>query len=140
MLITEGFLLLGGIAFLNSHHESMRQILNLTVGEVSPYGASYVNLVMEALLRRYPTEGSSLLLQSGVIETMLESCAANYNQEKGSEPDRVIVMYLSSFARLLLENPHYLDERLRKNATFNHENLVSTPTSSTCHFRLSRLK
>ena len=132
MLITEGYILLGGVFFLNDHHATMQQVLKAIVGEVTPRGASYVHLVLESLLRRYPALGSSILSQSGVIATMLKSCTANYHQVQGSEPDRVIVMYLSVFARVLLNNPHALDENLLPlSASFRHEQLVSL------QFRLS---
>jgi hypothetical protein len=56
---------------------------------------------------------------------MLKSCATNYHQAQGSEPDRVIVMYLSAFARILLNDPHALDESLfTATAPFMHEQLV----------------
>ena len=109
LMISEAYILLGGASFLNRYSAPLQAILVLVVGNVHPRGASYVMLVLEALMRAFPAEGGHLLLQAGVLKTMLTSCAAFYNEEQGSEPERVVSLYLVVFARALLVSPRLMD-------------------------------
>uniref|UniRef100_A0A7S4RP11 Importin N-terminal domain-containing protein n=2 Tax=Ditylum brightwellii TaxID=49249 RepID=A0A7S4RP11_9STRA len=119
MLITEGYILLGGASFLNAHYSTLQNILILVVGQTKPRGAAYTALVFEALLRTFPVEGGTLLLQGGIMRTMLSSCALNYQNNSACEPERVIVLYLTAIARSLLGNPALLDETLPITSTSN---------------------
>ena len=112
MYIIECYLLRSSVNLLQSYSSHLQHILRLVVGQVKPRGAFYVYLVIEALLCRYATEGGVLLLQSGVLQTMIQSCASNYAQEKDCEPDRVIMLYLNAMSRIMLSSPHILDEGL----------------------------
>mmetsp|Transcript_44834 Transcript_44834/g.136923 ORF Transcript_44834/g.136923 Transcript_44834/m.136923 type:complete len:281 (+) Transcript_44834:1461-2303(+) len=111
MLIAEMYVLQGGASFLNFHSSSLVHLLSLTVGVVRPRGAAYVGLVLEALLRRFPAEGGSLLVGggAGVAEMMINSCGSNWTRNEESEPDRVVVIYLTAMARMLLGDPTALD-------------------------------
>jgi hypothetical protein len=106
MMITEGYILLGGQTFWENHCSSLEIILKLVVGNVSAKGAMYVNLVFEALLKTHPIEGTSMLLSSGLVTTMLQSCAQSYNNERHCEPIQVISMYLTVFSRIILAVPN----------------------------------
>ena len=112
MYIIEYYILRSSVSFLQSYSSHLQHILQLVVGQVKPRGAFYVYLIIEALLRRYPADGGVLLLQSGVLQTMIQSCASNYVQEKDCEPDRVIMLYLNAISRMMLSSPHILDEGL----------------------------
>ena len=109
MMITETYILLGGAVFLNAHPASLQAVLGQVVGNVHPRGVAYVMLVLEALMRAFPTEGGQLLLQADILRTMVGSCAAFYNEDPGSEPERVISLYLTVFARALLASPRLMD-------------------------------
>jgi len=109
MLLTEGYILRSSATFLETHSSNIQHILYLIVGQVKPRGAFYIHLVIEALLRRYPIDGSILLLQGGILGSMIKSCAMNYAQTNDCEPDRVIMLYLNSFSRILLSSPNILD-------------------------------
>jgi len=117
MMITEVYILLGGAAFLNANSTPLQAVLVQVVGNVQPRGAAYVMLVWEALMRAFPVEGGQLLLQAGVLRTMLASCAAFYNEERGSEPERVVSLYLTVFARALLASPRLMDGCLSSSLT-----------------------
>ena len=112
MMITETYILFGGAIFLNAHPASLQIVLGQVVGNVHPRGAAYVMLVLEALMRAFPAEGGQLLLQANILRTMLDSCAAFYNEDRGSEPERVVSLYLTIFARALLASPRLMDGNL----------------------------
>lgn len=112
MMIAETYILLGGAVFLNAHSTPLQVVLGLVVGNVHPRGAAYVMLVLEALMRAFPAEGGQLLLQANILRTMLDSCAAFYSEDRGSEPERVVSLYLTVFARALLSSPRLMDGNL----------------------------
>ena len=112
MLITEGYILLGCSPFLCSHSVTLQHVLVSVVGKVRPRGTACIMVVLEALLRGYPTEGGQLLKQAGVLRTMLEACAATHAEVDGNDPDRVITLYLTTLARCLLAVPNILDAHL----------------------------
>lgn len=109
MIITEGYINLGGQAFWDSHASSLESIVNLLVGNLSPRGMKYANLVFEALLKNLPLEGSSMFLSSGVITNMLKSFSSRFCNEKDSEPFSVIHIYLSVLSRVILALPTKID-------------------------------
>jgi hypothetical protein len=109
MLISESYILYNGVAFLNKHADTLIHVLKLVVGQVRPRGVVYIGLVLEALLRGFPVEGGMVLARGGILTTMLESCAANICQEKECEPDRVMVVYLTAMARILVASPHAIN-------------------------------
>ena len=109
MLITEGYILLGGQDFLRTQSAVVHRILNSVIGQVRPRGASYVMLVLESLLRKCPTEGMNLLLESGVIHTLLVGCTKNYHRAEDSEEDQIIIYYLTVLARALSSSPQIFD-------------------------------
>jgi hypothetical protein len=117
MMISEMYIMLGGKGFLATNAEILCKVLHLTVAKVRPRGAKYVGLVLEALLREYPSDGGHLLLRSGILDTILRSCALNYASGKQCEPDRVISLYLNSLARVLHASPGILDSLLPLNAS-----------------------
>ena len=98
--------------FLATHGESLCEMLTLTIGKVRPRGAKYVGLILESLLREYPSDGGLLLLRSGILETMLRSCSSSYSGSGQCEPDRVIALYLNSLARVLSAAPGICDSLL----------------------------
>jgi hypothetical protein len=134
MMITEGYILLGGQTFWENHCSSLENILKLVVGNVSAKGAMYVNLVFEALLKTHPIEGTSMLLSSGLVTTMLQSCAQSYNNERHCEPIQVISMYLTVFSRIILAVPNkvaLIVNHVEKCNNFGFVQLVSQISRST---------
>jgi hypothetical protein len=140
MMIAETYVMLGGDMLLATHAESVCKLLDLTIGKVRPRGAQYVGLVLEALLRECPSEGGLILLRSGILETMLRSSALNYADDRLCEPDRVIAVYLNSFARILFASPYILDSLFPLGAgkvagdSFGYNELVSIDSGFACHF------
>jgi len=108
-MITEMNIMLGGKEFLALHAESLCKVLHLTVGKVRPRGAKYIGLVLESLLIEHPLEGGQVLLRSGVLGTMLRSCALNSANDEHAESDRVISVYLNSLTRILVASQDILD-------------------------------
>jgi hypothetical protein len=108
MRITERYIMLGGANFLNDHSTTIQQVLSNIVGEVRPRGAAHVFLVLEALLRSFPVEGGLLLRDCGVLNILMTSCAKSYFEVEQCEPDRVVVLYLTTLARIFLSAPSTL--------------------------------
>lgn len=135
MMITEMYTMLGGEQFLAANAESLYKVLHLTVAKVRPRGAKYVGLVLEALLREFPSDGGLLLLRSGILEKMLRSCALNHVNDRQCESDKVISVYLNSLTRVLFTSPKILDSLLPlvdaggiSNFSFGYKDLVSICT------------
>ena len=105
MLITEGYVIVGGDSFIQEQSPALITIFNLTLTEVTARGMAYVNLVFEALLKRNPTFGGSILLSNGMLTKMIESCARSYTNEKNCESHQVIEIYLTIFSRIFLALP-----------------------------------
>jgi hypothetical protein len=107
--LAEYYIIVGGDSFLNEHSAPLQTMLVNQVGEVSPRGQAHVTLVTEALLKRFPVEGGLLLLQCGVLKRYVNACSLSWSESKDSEPDRVIVSYLTTMARVFLGAPVLLD-------------------------------
>ena len=105
MIITEGYILLGGKVFWIDHSFSLELILKLVIGNVSVRGAMYVNLVLEALLKTIPVEGASMLLRSGLVATMFRSVVETCTDAQLCEPYEVINIYLTILSRIMLASP-----------------------------------
>jgi len=128
MMISEACILLCGCGgsnppnpssttnFLATHSNTVCHILKKSIGQVRPKGVTYCMLVLEALLRRYPTDGGSMLMQSGIVGVMLQSAAEHYccvcvgglnsmaddvRRQQQWEPECVIVQYLTVIARIV---------------------------------------
>jgi hypothetical protein len=109
MRITEHYIILGGIDFLNEHSTAIQRVLCNVVGEVRPRGASYIFMVVEALLvTGGPIQGGQLLQSCGLLATLVDACAHSYFEDEKSEPDRVIVLYLTVLARISFSSPMIL--------------------------------
>jgi len=109
MRIIQGYIVFGKLEFLNMYASTISTILYRTVGNVSTKATSYVSLVLEALLCQCPVQGGQLLLSSGIIKTMISSCAMRYRLDENHDPDIVVVQYLTSIARILIACPTILD-------------------------------
>ena len=109
MVITEGYILLGGNDFLNAHFDTLKDILFRIIGEINPQGVTYMYLVIEALLRRFPVETSNLFKSNGILLKLLNACADNYFHRKDCEPDRVTILYLTAISRMDLSTSSLLD-------------------------------
>ena len=103
--IVEHYIIIGREVFLNEHAATLQAIFTNLVGEVSPRGQAYITLVTESLLTQFPVEGSMLLLHCGVVSKYIDSCILASSGSNDSESDRVIVMYLSTIARVFLAHP-----------------------------------
>lgn len=127
MRITEYYIILGREAFLNDHAATIQSVLSNVVGEVSPLGAAYVGLVLEALLRMFPSEGGKVLHCCGIVDKFLEACGNNYFGIDSCDPDRVVVIYMTALARIILANPDFLQSKLPislQSGMFGHAQLV----------------
>ncbi len=116
MLITEAYVVLGGGEFLIAHGFDVVSCMELMVGEVKGQVMCYVARAMEAILRKFPSQGSTLLLSP--ITKATRACAhrvrrlataghrysgaEQYNKEEELEPDFVIAQYTSLVCRVIL--------------------------------------
>lgn len=128
MRITEHYIILGESNFLNDHAATIQAVLGNIVGEVRPRGTAYIFLLIEALLRSFPVEGGSLLQSCGILKLFMEACASSYFEDEKCEPDRVIVLYLTALARILLPTPSALRSllplKLPSGADFGEEEFI----------------
>ena len=129
MMIAEGYLLIGDISFLERNSSMIQHLLQSVIGKVAPIGEAYVSLVIESLLRKFPLEGGLLLLKGGILKDLLKFCSQNFFKVDSCEPDRVIILYLTTLARVLLYAPQFSDEILHAcqqdgEAQFGYEELV----------------
>lgn len=127
MRVTEHYIMLGGATFLNDHAGTVQMVLSNLIGEVNPRGTAYVFLVVEALLRCFPAEGGALLQSCGACNALLLACGSSFFEEEKCEPDRAIVLYLTSLARVVLSAPEALQLPLTlpSGAVFGEGELVS---------------
>ena len=129
MRIMEHYIILGGIDFLNEHTTTIQRVLCNVVGEVRPRGTSFIFLVIEALLTTGgPIQGGQLLQSCGVLTTLINACASSYFEDEKSEPDRVIVLYLTALARISVSAPSILKSLIplkhHSGAIFGEEEMV----------------
>jgi len=82
---------------------TLTQVLHQTIGKVRTRGASYVHLITEALLIKFPREGTHLLCQSGITAKLLQSLFLK------DEEDVILCYYLTNVGRMLLHNATALD-------------------------------
>ena len=125
MRITEHYIHVGAATFLNDHATTIQTVLTNVVGEVRHRGTAYIYLVIEALLCAYPVEGGSLLHSCGALKTFIEACASSFTEQESCEPDRVIVLYLSALARVLLATPSMVQVLLPSGTVFGKEQFIS---------------
>lgn len=129
MRITQYYIVLGRTNFLNEHSITIQTVIGNLVGQVRPRGVAYIFLVVETLLRLFPIEGGQLLLSCGVLKTFVEACSSSYFEDEKCEPDRVIVLYLTSLARISLAAPSTLQSLLpvqhESGAGFGEAELIS---------------
>ena len=128
MLITESSILIGEQIFWDNHSTSLENIFKLLVGNLSMRGTKYLNLVFEAILKRFPLEGSSMLLSTGVVTIMLKSCGETYINKPNCEPSLVIDIYLSVLSRIIITLPDkitFVCDVVNKCNNFGSAELVS---------------
>eukprot|EP00804_Cyclotella_cryptica_P008499 CCRYP_004002-RB/>CCRYP_004002-RB protein AED:0.01 eAED:0.01 QI:3/1/1/1/1/0.75/4/605/1092 len=132
MKITEHYIILGGDDFLKEYGTTLQTVLVNLIGEVSPRGEAYIALVTETLLRKFPVEGGLLLLHCGVLKKFLDACSLNWSESKESEPDRVIVLYLTAMARIFIASPEMLESAglFSSESAFGINELVCPPCAS----------
>ncbi len=111
MLITEAYVVLGGGEFLAVHGANVSSCMDLMVGEVKEQVMCYVARAMEAVLRKFPSQGSTLLFST--ITKAAYACVsrmqraghrdlgAQGNKEE-LEPDIIITQYASLVCRVIL--------------------------------------
>jgi hypothetical protein len=128
MRITEFYIILGREGFLIDHATTVQAVLRCVIGEISPRGTAYVGLVLEALLRLFPSEGGKMLDCCGITEKCLRACGNNYFGIDSCDPDRVIVIYMTALARMFFVDPDLLQSKLPislQSGTFGHAQLVN---------------
>ena len=130
MKIIEMYVLLGGRAFFGRHAVTLQTTLRgVASQEMSPRATAYFFLAVETILRAYPVDGASLLLRCDVLQMFIRACASSQFGEVDSDPDRVIVLYLSALARVFLSDDGnvFMDSLLPvqlASGTFHREELV----------------
>ena len=113
MMILESYIFLGGTMFLTSYAQLVNAMFLRTIGEVKGLAAPYVALPLEALLRKYPREGTALLSGSGGILCRIASlCAAVREGGDETESDLAMVHWLTALARAILADKDAVEAAL----------------------------
>eukprot|EP00956_Cyclotella_meneghiniana_P024431 scaffold49004_cov23-Cyclotella_meneghiniana.AAC.1 len=73
--ITEHYIIVGGKDFLNQYASQVQNLLVNLIDEVN--SQAYIALVIESLLKQFPTEGGLLLIECGIVKTFLEACSVS---------------------------------------------------------------
>ncbi len=111
MLITEAYVVLGGGEFLRIHSTHVSSCLDLMVGEVKEQVMCYAERAMEAVLRKFPSQGSTLLFSTitkaacACVSRMQRSNRSDFGAHDNKaefEPDIVITHYASLVCRVIL--------------------------------------
>ncbi|GMH76961.1 hypothetical protein TrLO_g9993 [Triparma laevis f. longispina] len=97
MLILESYIFVGKQTFWNQMFLSL-------VGNVKAKAATYIMLPIDALMRRFPLEGSQMLLEGGVYNSILKCCVDVIRDAKEREPDIILVQWISIVGRGLIVN------------------------------------
>lgn len=116
---------MGGKDFLNEYASELQVMLVNLIDEVNSRGQAYIALVTESLLKQFPTEGGLLLIQCGVMKKFIKACSISFSGSECSEPDRVIVLYLSAMARIFLASPQLLETAELSEGSFGVNEMVS---------------
>ena len=102
MLILESYIFLGGEFFLNQYAAQVSTMFLKTIGEVKVKAASCIMLSLDALMRKFPIQGTKMLVDGGVINKILKCCNDTIFEREAREPDVTLVQWMSVLARCFL--------------------------------------
>ncbi|XP_031489687.1 uncharacterized protein LOC116257214 [Nymphaea colorata] len=116
MNITECYLVLGGLEFLNVHAENLAKLLHGTVNNVNDKGMPPVLQTIETLIKCFPKDAPPLI--NSVLQNLMLMCLSGADD---SNPSKAAVKASagSILARIMVVNTNYL------------VHLVSEPSFST---------
>ncbi|GMH59677.1 hypothetical protein TrST_g2981 [Triparma strigata] len=104
MLILESYIFVGGQTFWSQYAGELSKMYLSLVGNVKAKAATYIMLSVDALMRKFPLEGSQMLLEGGVYKSILNCCKDVISDAKEREPDIILVQWISVIGRGLIAN------------------------------------
>jgi hypothetical protein len=104
MMILESYIFVGSQTFLNQYAGEVSRMFMAVVGNVKAKAATYIMLAIDALMRKFPMEGSQMLLEGGVFKSILKCCVDVIRDAKEREPDVILVQWMSIIGRGILVN------------------------------------
>ncbi|KAL7136202.1 hypothetical protein ABFS83_10G013500 [Erythranthe nasuta] len=114
--IIEGYIVLGGLEFLNMHASTLAKVLDLVIGNVNDRGLLSILPLVDVLVQCFPTEVPQLI--STVIQKLIVICLSGDDHD----PSKTAVKTTSAaiLARILVMNTNYLAQLTSEPSFFTH--------------------
>ncbi|KAI3473132.1 hypothetical protein Pfo_030424 [Paulownia fortunei] len=128
--IIEGYMVLGGLEFLNMHAPTLAKVLDLVIGNVNDRGLLSILPLVDVLVQCFPAEVPQLI--STTIQKLIVICLSGGDEH---DPSKTAVKTSSAaiLARILVMNTNYLAQlasepsllaHLQKAGFSNEENIL----------------
>ncbi|XP_042054503.1 importin-11-like isoform X1 [Salvia splendens] len=103
--IIEGYIVLGGLEFLNMHAQTLSKLLDLVIGNVSDKGLLSILPLVDVLVQCFPAEVPQLI--STTVQKLIVICLSRGDDH---DPSKTAVKTSSAaiLARILVMNTNYL--------------------------------
>ncbi|CAA0836277.1 ARM repeat superfamily protein [Striga hermonthica] len=103
--IIEGYIVLGGVEFLNMHATTLAKVLDLVVGNVNDRGLLSILPLVDVLIQCFPAEVPQLI--SSIIQKLIVICLSGGDDR---DPCKTAVKTSTAaiLARILVMNTNYL--------------------------------
>ncbi|KAL8039104.1 hypothetical protein ABFX02_10G013200 [Erythranthe guttata] len=114
--IIEGYIVLGGLEFLNMRASTLAKVLDLVIGNVNDRGLLSILPLVDVLVQCFPTEVPQLI--STVIQKLIVICLSGDDHD----PSKTAVKTTSAaiLARILVMNTNYLAQLTSEPSFFTH--------------------
>ncbi|KAL8517224.1 hypothetical protein ACS0TY_015448 [Phlomoides rotata] len=103
--IIEGYIVLGGLEFLNMHAQTLAKILDLVVGNVNDKGLLSILPLVDVLVQCFPVEVPQLI--STTIQKLIVICLSG-GDDRDPSKTAVKTSTAAILARILVMNTNYL--------------------------------
>ncbi|KAG8374436.1 hypothetical protein BUALT_Bualt11G0131600 [Buddleja alternifolia] len=123
--IIEGYIILGGLEFLNMHAPTLAKVLDLVVGNVNDKGLLSILPLVDILVQCFPTEVPQLI--STTIHKLIGICLSGGDDH---DPSKTSVKASSAaiLARILVMNTNFLAQMTSEPSLLAHLQKDGFPT------------
>ncbi|XP_051113864.1 uncharacterized protein LOC127239659 [Andrographis paniculata] len=123
--IIEGYILLGGLEFLNMHASTFARVLDLVVGNVNNRGLRSILPIVDVLVQCFPAEVPQLITPT--IQKLIGICLSGGDDH---DPSKTAVKTTSAaiLARILVMNTNYLAQMTSEPSLLVHLQNNGVPT------------
>ncbi|KAL0338164.1 UNVERIFIED_CONTAM: Importin beta-like protein [Sesamum angustifolium] len=129
--IIEGYIVLGGLEFLNMHAATLAKVLDLVIGNVNDRGLRSVLPLVDVLVQCFPGEVPQLISSS--IQKLIIICLSGGDDH---DPSKTAVKTSSAaiLARILVMNTNYLAQLTSEPSLLAHLQKAGFPNEETYSF------